>query len=126
MALSLLISAVTVSGLTLAPNLTVIAGFWVLTCVAWAVSNPVETTIVSVLSGAALGRGLTRYESAALLGAAAGALGSGWAFDSLMPWAQAVSGALLLLACSTLALRTVRGQPVDVVATARPSAVGQP
>ncbi len=126
MALSLLVSAVAVSGLTLAPDLTVIAGFWVLTCVSWAVSNPVETTIVSVLSGAALGRGLTRYESAALLGAAAGSLGSGWAFDSLMPWAQAVSGAMLLVACATLAVRTVRGQPVDVVATSRPVAVGQP
>ena len=101
-------SAAFAVGLAWAPNPAVIAGLWVLSGAAWAAVIPVQQAVVAEASGARVGRGMGRYESAGLLGALAGSLLAGVLYE-VSPWPVAcLAMAVIILAGAGLVPWSVR------------------
>ncbi|MFV0451290.1 MAG: MFS transporter [Propioniciclava sp.] len=91
-------SALFAAGLAFAPNPVTIAVLWVLAAVAWSLVTPVEQAVIAEAVGAShLGKGLSLYEAACLVGAFAGSLTAGFLYDT-------GSWPIACLACATIIL----------------------
>lgn len=121
---ALLGSAVFAVGLSFAPGPVVIAGMWVLSAAGFAAAIPVEQSIVAEAAGGSLGRGMSIYESATLLGATIGTFGAGALYSAGSGWQIAcVVAAVLLAVASVLMPWAIRKIGVsDQVPAAEPPA----
>lgn len=108
--MSLALSAIAVAGLILAPDATWITVAWVALCISWALAQPLESLVVSRLSGDRLGRGLGRYEAAQLLGGAAGTALIGWSVEGLPPAGRVALCGGILAACAASVHRALPGE----------------
>ena len=92
-----LASAGFAAALSLAPPPGVIAVLWVLSGAAWAAVMPIQQAVVAEASGRRLGRGFGLYESASLIGGAAGAVTAGILYDTTTWTAACLVFAAVLL-----------------------------
>jgi len=127
---ALVASSVLAVGLSTAPGAAVIAVLWVLSAVALAAVAPIRQAVVAEASGEAGGRGLGLYESAALAGAAVGALTAGALFQTSSWQVACLVAAAVMLASAVLVPRSVRALGVvdvpastEVAPSAGPDAV---
>lgn len=109
-----LLSAAFALGLAFAPTPNAIAALWVLSAVAWSLLMPIQQSVIAEAAGQQhLGRGLSLYEAACLLGAFAGSLVAGVLYE-VGGWQPAclASGAIIALGAG-LVPRAVRQLPVS-------------
>jgi DHA1 family multidrug resistance protein-like MFS transporter len=103
-----LASAVFAAALSLAPPPGVIAVLWVLSGAAWAAVLPIQQAVIAEASGGRLGRGFGLYESASLIGGAAGAVTAGILYDTTTWTAACLVFAAVLLTGAVLLPVAVR------------------
>ena len=101
-------SAVFAAALSLAPPPGVIAVLWVLSGAAWAAVMPIQQAVIAEASGGRLGRGFGLYESASLIGGAAGAVTAGILYDTTTWTAACLVFAAVLLTGAVLLPLAVR------------------
>lgn len=120
LAVASIASAAFATGLAVAPNPVVIAALWILSGAAWAIVMPVQEATIAEASLHQVGRGMSLYEGAGLIGAAAGSLAAGVGYDSVSFTAACLVAAAVILTGAVLVPLALRAVDVPDVPTDTP------